>query len=91
MDDFGAFLVSAKVLDKECKIKYILRTELAIPIANGWQIIGEEDSEEELVTIHTLEIVFPQIHDYLHLEYGTKLEAVYDGDTFVKCIEINEG
>lgn len=88
MDDFGAFFVSVAVLDKKEKVKYLFRDKLEIPIANGWQILGEKDEEFELVTIHTVKEIFPQITDYVDKDYGTKLEVVYDGENFVNCVKI---
>lgn len=88
MDNLGAFFVSTNILDGLDKVKYLFRDELGIPIANGWQILGEVDGEFELVTIHTLLEVFPQMMDYVHLENGTKLEVFYKNGEFDKCEEI---
>ncbi len=84
-DDLGAFFVSENVLEGKNQIKYAFREDIGIPIANGWQIFGEGDEEFELVTIHTLKLIFPEIFELLAFDYGTKLEIIYcDGkyDTY---------
>lgn len=88
MDDLGAFFVSTNILDGKDIVKFLVRSDMGIPIANGWQILGEKDDEFELVTIHTIKEVFPQIMDYVNMDMGTKLEAIYEDGNFVKCIEV---
>ncbi len=88
MDDLGAFFVSTNILDGIDRVKFLFRDELSIPIANGWQILGEKDGEFELVTVHTLMEVFPQILDFVDMGNGTKLEVIYQDGVFDKCVEI---
>ncbi len=84
MDDFGAFFVSIRVLDKEAKPKYIVRENLGIPIANGIQIYETCDEECELVTIHTVREIFPEIDQFLIMNENDKFELFYEDDIFIE-------
>lgn len=80
--DYGAFFVSENVLDGISKVEYVIREELAIPIANGFQLFAEGDKEFELVTIHTIHEVFPEIENFLDSSYGSVFKIEYENNNY---------
>ncbi len=77
--DYKAFLVSVNVLDKKTEAIYMYREKLAVPIANGWIVVGKG---EEQLPINSDNYEFVTYHTLNEIIYG--IDTIYDLETKVE-------
>lgn len=98
-DKYGGFMITNSVLHKESLPMYTYREKSSKQQLNGWQIIGDSDTEEyvnnpvnwSIVNADTIMNICPMLLDYFDAEYGTDIALIYEQDVIVGLMDLKTG